>query len=1740
MLSATPLAALGGVAATGDMQGPSETFTHLGFDLRFEDSHSDSIDWPHLTAEDLTDTEIRRELVFVDVGGVDYRPFVDDVLTHEDPVREIEIHLLDGALDGVQQITEILNGQTEVDAIHLVSHGTKGKVKFGDVWLDNSTLDTYANELATWNDALRDNADLLIYGCDLASSHEGRTLSAGISNFSGADVAASTDTTGHAELGGDWDLEFRIGTVETEVAFTTKLQTSWLAVLPNNPPTTIGLPDVVVVENTADTIIDLTAYFSDVEDLSSDLGYVITNNTDSTLVSPLVDNGADTLTLTYLPNQTGAASITILAIDTGGLTVDTTFMVTVNPTGGNQTPTDITLDNTTVAENSPGAIFGNLGVVDPDTGDTHTWQVDDARFEVVSDQLKLKAGQSLNFETEPSVNLTITATDSGALSYNELFTIAVTNVNEAPTGITLDNTTVAENADGGIVGNLNVADPDADDVHTWLVDDVRFEVVAGQLKLKAGQSLNRETEPSVDVTITATDAGALSHNELFTITVTNVNEAPTGITLDNTTVAENADGGIVGNLNVADPDADDVHTWLVDDVRFEVVAGQLKLKAGQSLNRETEPSVGVTITATDAGALSHNELFTITVTNVNEAPIDVTLGNTTVAENAAGAIVGNLNVVDPDAGDVHTWLVDDVRFEVVAGQLKLKAGQSLNRETEPSVGVTITATDAGALSHNELFTITVTNVNEAPIDVTLDNTTVAENAVGAIIGNLGVVDPDAGDVHTWFVDDVRFEVVAGQLKLKAGQSLNRETEPSVGVTITATDAGALSHNELFTVTVTNVNEPPTDITTDTFNVPDGTDTSGGLSLGPLVAVDEDVPESFSYSIGPGGHDILFRIGGVGNDELILDDGVLDEANQNSYLVTVRVTDSGANQYDELLTVNVTNVNASPTDIMLDNSTVAENDSGGVVGNLSVVDPDVGDTHIWAVDDARFEILAGQLKLKAGQSLNREIEPSVNLTVTATDAGALAYNELFTITVTNVNEPPTDITLDNMTAPENMPGGIIGNLRVVDPDAGDTHTWSVDDTRFEAVAGQLKLKAGQNLDFETEPSVNLVVTATDNGALAYAQTFTITVTNINEAPFDITLDNTSVAENAVGANVGNLGVVDPDVGDTHTWLVDDARFEIVAGQLMLNAGQSLDFENEPNVNLTISVRDGGTLVYNELMTLAVVDINEAPTDITTDTFHISDATDTSGGLSLGRLVTVDQDSPEVFSYSIQPGGDAVLFSIGGVSNDELFFDDGVLDAATKSIYSVTVRVTDSGGNPFDELLTVTVTDVNAAPTDILLDGATLVENDVGGTIGNLIVVDPDVFDTHTWSVDDARFEVLAGQLKLKSGQNLDFETAPNFSVAVTATDDGGLGYSELFTIMVLDANDNPPIVTPSQNLRVNEDAVDTTSLGTVIATDVDTVGALQDWTITAGNSDGVFAINPATGEITVVNNSNLNFETEPSYLLSITVSDGANVSAIEFVTITVGDVPEDVTDLPPPPPPPRLPPEFPGETSTREGDPAVEAPSGTVPPQADPPPRTSQSSAPIDGQRDSSNTVVAAHGFETEFSDDQHDANAVMLSEMRLAKLLPGLERETRSPQPSVPELGNLPPILFAANNQDFLVGIQALRDEVRFDTIVDTALVGATFAVTSGISVGYVVWLIRGGVLLSSFLTSLPAWNIVDPLPVLSSMKLDDPDGDDDSLESLIRDGEKIVANRTSRRTAVRAHSTDNVDTPSLVGSSGS
>ncbi|MFP4361363.1 MAG: Ig-like domain-containing protein, partial [Alphaproteobacteria bacterium] len=179
--------------------------------------------------------------------------------------------------------------------------------------------------------------------------------------------------------------------------------------------------------------------------------------------------------------------------------------------------------------------------------------------------LEVHDDQTVTYTPNPDFlgtdSFSYTVTDGRGHTSSVTAEIEVVPPNEAPTGISLDATRVAENAEGAVVGKLEVADPDADDTHRFTVDDDRFEVVDGALKLKADTALDAEAEPEVTLRVTATDAAGLAHEATFKLTVEDVNEAPTGISLDATRVAENAEGVVVGKLEVADPDADDTHRF---------------------------------------------------------------------------------------------------------------------------------------------------------------------------------------------------------------------------------------------------------------------------------------------------------------------------------------------------------------------------------------------------------------------------------------------------------------------------------------------------------------------------------------------------------------------------------------------------------------------------------------------------------------------------------------------------------------------------------------------------------------------------------------------------------------------------------------------------------------------------------------------------------------------------------------------------------------------------------------------------------------------------------------------------------------------------------------------------------------------------------------------------------------------------------------------------------------------------
>ncbi len=125
----------------------------------------------------------------------------------------------------------MLQSYDGLSAVHIVSHGAEGSVLLGNSQLTNVSLSGYSGEIAEWSNSLALGADLLFYGCDLASNQDGQLLLESISALTGADVAASEDLTGHVALGGDWELEFSTGEINNQIAFSQIAQQQWLSLL---------------------------------------------------------------------------------------------------------------------------------------------------------------------------------------------------------------------------------------------------------------------------------------------------------------------------------------------------------------------------------------------------------------------------------------------------------------------------------------------------------------------------------------------------------------------------------------------------------------------------------------------------------------------------------------------------------------------------------------------------------------------------------------------------------------------------------------------------------------------------------------------------------------------------------------------------------------------------------------------------------------------------------------------------------------------------------------------------------------------------------------------------------------------------------------------------------------------------------------------------------------------------------------------------------------------------------------------------------------------------------------------------------------------------------------------------------------------------------------------------------------------------------------------------------------------
>ncbi|WP_156779061.1 IPTL-CTERM sorting domain-containing protein [Acidovorax sp. RAC01] len=407
-------------------------------------------------------------------------------------------------------------------------------------------------------------------------------------------------------------------------------------------------------------------------------------------------------------------------------------------TGANSAPADISLSASSVNENVAGnTTVGTLSTTDPDAGDVFTYALvagtgstDNGAFSISGNTLQINS--SPDFETKSSYTVRVRSTDQGSLSMEKVFLVTVNNVNEAPTNINLSATAINENvAANAAVGTFSTTDEDAANTFSYALvagtgstDNGAFSISGNTLQINSSPDF--ETKSSYTVRVRSTDQGSLSMEKVFTITVNNVNEAPTDINLSATAINENvAANAAVGTFSTTDEDAANTFSYALvagtgstDNGAFSISGNTLQINSSPDF--ETKSSYTVRVRSTDQGSLSMEKVFTITVNNVNEAPTDINLSATAINENvAANAPVGTFTTADVDAANTFTYTLvsgagstDNGAFSISGTSLRLTSSPDF--ETKSSYSVRVRSTDQGSLFFEKQFTITVTNVNEPP------------------------------------------------------------------------------------------------------------------------------------------------------------------------------------------------------------------------------------------------------------------------------------------------------------------------------------------------------------------------------------------------------------------------------------------------------------------------------------------------------------------------------------------------------------------------------------------------------------------------------------------------------------------------------------------------------------------------------------------------------------------------------------------------------------------------------------------------------------------------------------------------------------------------------------------------------------------------------------------------------------------------------------------------------------------
>lgn len=1219
--------------------------------------------------------------------------------------------------------------------------------------------------------------------------------------------------------------------------------------------------------------------------------------------------------------------IRVRVTDRLGLFYESNFTILI--TDVNEAPNNLALTSATVPENRPiGELIGDLVGTDPDVGATLTYSLvagqgdaDNSRFTLSGTQLRTNA--TFDYEAQSIFKIRVRATDQLGAIYDQQFEVAVINENEAPINVKVTPPSVYESQPAGtLVGLLSAIDPDFSNFYLFelvsglgATDNASFSITENQLKTAA--VFDYDVKNSYSIRVRATDLGGLSSEAVLTISIANVNEQSSDILISSNAINENKSiGTAVGVLSTLDPDQSDTFNYQLvsgtggsNNSSFVIVGNELRTTG--VFDYEIKNSYSIRIRSTDSGGGVVEKPLTILVNNINETPTEVTLSSQAVDENVPiSTTVALLATSDPDAGDTFTYSLvsgigatDNAQFQIVGNDLRTNS--TIDFETKPQFSIRIRVTDAAGLSLETPFTIDTINVNEAPFGLTVSGNFDENQNPSVFLGSFSATDFDNNDILRFEfapgagdTDNAAFAMhssLNGQFRSVSG--LDFETQSVYQVRVRATDLNGLSVEKQFTLNVVDKNDAPSDIAVSSTHIAENT-VGSPLVIGSLSTVDQDQSNTFTYSLvsGTGSTDnASFAI--VGNQLRSLTS--FNFETKSSYSIRVRSVDNAGASIEKAFVISVDNVNETPTLLSLTGSTIAEDSAlGTTIGTLSTIDPDISDSFTYSFvagigsDDNRLFTITGS-SVKLASRLDYEAKSFHSIRLKATDSGGASIENIFLINVTDVNEAPKNVSLSRKDVDEEQAIGTqVGTLAASDDDLGDVVTFSlvsgaVDNAMFSVVGNELR--TNESFNFETKTSYTIRVRATDTSGLTQDQQYVISINNVNEAPRTLQLSANSIAENLdAGAAVGALTSIELDANDPTTYSLvsgagstNNAQFTISGNQL--KTASRFDFESQSSYSVRIRAADAGGLFTESVFTINVLNIFEAPSLLTLSSSTLAE--NQPIGTIVGQLNTVDPDGENVFTYRLVAGPgslDNPSFSIVG---DKILANGSFNYEAQKS-YTVRVRTIDSTGLFTESPFTISVTNVNEAPTSLNLSNESVFENQpIGTTVGSLLAFDPDAGDTFTFSLvagdgapDNAKFEIVGNELRTL--QKFNFESLNSLGILVRATDAGGLSREIPMVVSVVDVSEIPPVAT-TDSARTS---FGRTTVINVLSNDTDADGTIDPTSVR-------IITPPSVGTATVLPDGRIQFTQNAATTQSVTFeynvrdNDG-EISNFSLVTVDI--------------------------------------------------------------------------------------------------------------------------------------------------------------------------------------------------------------------------------------------------------------